>query len=45
MPSPLHLTCDETLFCRALIAAAGDARDGAAALGRGLLVAAMGKVK
>ena len=37
MPSPLTLTCDETLFCRVLILAAGHAQDGVTALGRRLL--------
>ncbi len=37
MPSPFNLTCDETVFCRVLIAAAGGARDGAAALAPGCL--------
>jgi hypothetical protein len=31
------LTCAQALFCRALIAAAGDARDGVTALGARLL--------
>lgn len=37
MPSPFKQTCDDTLFCRVLILAAGDARDGVTALGRRLL--------
>lgn len=37
MPSPLNLTCEETLFCRVLILAAGHAQDGVTALGRRLL--------
>lgn len=45
MPSPLNPDCDQTLFCRALIAAAGDAREGVTALGARLLAIAMGNAR